>query len=264
MEYIGYIASLVIGIVLGLIGGGGSILIIPILVYLFKVHPENATTYSLFVVGIAALVGSIQHYKLGNLKVKSALVFALPSIVSMLIVRKIVLPVMPDKIVTLSDFVLTKNTLIMLVFAILMIAASVFMIKKAEVLSDKITVINNNKLAFIGFLVGFITGFLGAGGGFLIIPALLFFAKLPIKQAVGTSLLIIFMNSSIGFVGDLEGNVTLNYQLLFTIALLAIFGMVLGTVLSKKIDGAKLKPAFGYFVFVMGLYIVAKEFFLNL
>lgn len=263
MEYTGYFASILIGIVLGLIGGGGSILIIPVLVYLFKVNPQNATSYSLFVVGISALVGSFQHFKLGNLKIKSALVFAFPSLLSLLFIRKIILPTLPIEILRLNDFVLTKNILIMIFFAILMIAASVFMIKKTEDTSGEIVVVNYNKLAFIGFLVGFITGFLGAGGGFLIIPALLFFAKLPIKHAVGTSLLIIFINSSIGFIGDLYSDVHLDYRLLFTVAGLAIVGMLIGTALSKKVDGTKLKPAFGYFVLVMGIYIVAKEFFLN-
>ncbi len=260
MEYFGYLASILIGITLGLIGGGGSILTVPILVYLFLINPEKATSYSLFIVGITAMVGTYQHYRLGNLKIKPALNFAFPSVVSLLFIRKIVLPAIPVRLFSIGTFEVSKELLIMMVFALLMMATSVSMIRKSETTTLK-TKINLPRLAVIGFLVGCITGFLGAGGGFLIIPALLFFANLPMKQAVGTSLLIIFINSLIGFTGDVINGVPIQYPFLFTIAAIAIVGMLIGTQLSKKIDGAKLKPAFGYFVLVMGLYIVAKELF---
>lgn len=261
MEYFGYLASVIIGISLGLLGGGGSILTVPILVYLFKIDPENATSYSLFIVGITAMFGTFRHYSLGNLKISSALYFAVPSLVSLLLVRKVLLPKIPDSLTTIGNFELTKNILIMVVFAILMIAASIAMIRKTPTPTTP-TAINFVRLGFIGFLVGFITGFLGAGGGFLIIPALLFFANLPMKEAVGTSLFIIFINSLIGFAGDMIGGIVINYQLLFTITAIAIIGMLIGTQLSKKIDGSKLKPLFGWFVLVMGIYIIAREIFL--
>jgi uncharacterized membrane protein YfcA len=172
------------------------------------------------------------------------------------------LPKIPTTLFSIGHFEVTKDLLIMMVFAILMIAASTSMIRKSKETSIN-TAINLPRLAMIGFLVGFITGFLGAGGGFLIIPALLFFANLPMKQAVGTSLFIIFINSLIGFTGDIINGITINYQLLFTISAIAIVGMLIGTQLSKKIDGAKLKPAFGWFVLIMGFYIVLKEVFLK-
>ena len=261
MEYVGYFASVIIGIALGLIGGGGSILTVPILVYLFKVDPENATSYSLFIVGITAMVGAYQHYKLGNLKIRTALIFAFPSIISLLIIRKILLPKIPENVMQFGHFELTKNLLIMIFFAILMVAASTSMIRKSTKLREQDEV-NLARLSLIGLLVGMVTGFLGAGGGFLIIPALLFFANLPMKEAVGTSLLIIFINSLIGFGGDLINGVTINYTLLFSITAIAIVGMFIGTALSKKIDGAKLKPIFGWFVLIMGLYIIVKELFI--
>ncbi|MBL0013559.1 MAG: sulfite exporter TauE/SafE family protein [Flavobacterium sp.] len=262
MEYFGYLASILIGITLGLIGGGGSILTVPILVYLFQIDPENATSYSLFIVGITAMFGSYRHYQLGNLQLKSALYFAIPSVLSLLFVRKLVLPNIPESLFSIGELEITKNLLIMFVFGILMVAASLSMIRKSK--GDQMeATLNIPRLAFIGFLVGFVTGFLGAGGGFLIIPALLFFANLPMKQAVGTSLFIIFINSLIGFTGDLINGITINYQLLFTVTAIAIIGMLIGTQLSKKIDGAKLKPAFGWFVLVMGLYIITKELFLK-
>ena len=212
--------------------------------------------------GITALVGSYRHFKLGNLQVKSALFFAIPSVFSLLFVRKLVLPNIPEILFSIHQLEVTKDLLIMIVFAILMIAASISMIRKSK--GDQIkSTLNIPRLAIIGFLVGFVTGFLGAGGGFLIIPALLFFANLPMKQAVGTSLLIICINSIIGFTGDLINGISINYQLLLTITAIAIVGMLIGTQLSKKIDGSKLKPAFGWFVLVMGIYIISKELFLK-
>lgn len=258
MEYIGYFTSIIIGLSLGLIGSGGSILTIPILVYLFKVAPELATTYSLFIVGTTALYGGYSHYKLGNLKLKTALYFAIPSVISILIIREVIFPQIASTLFTVASYAVSKDLLIMIVFAILMISASISMIKKSETEITNHT-INYTQLAIIGFLVGIVTGFLGAGGGFLIIPALLFFANLPMKQAVGTSLLIIFINSTIGFAGDLYLNTPIDYQFLLLISAIAFSGMFIGILLSKKIDGNKLKPIFGWFVLVMGIYIIVKE-----
>lgn len=260
MELLGYFLALFVGISLGLIGGGGSILAMPILVYIFHFNPQLATSYSLFIVGISALIGSIKHYKLNNLNLNTAFVFGIPSIVSLLLTRKFILPQIPNVIFSFNKVVITKNILLMIVFAVLMIAASISMIrnKKNE---NKLNIPSKNKLAFIGFMVGFVTGFLGAGGGFLIIPALIFFAALPMKQAIGTSLFIIAVNAMIGFIGDLINNVHLNFQFLILFSVIAIIGIFIGTYLSKKVDGNKLKPAFGWFVLVAGIYIIAKEIF---
>jgi uncharacterized membrane protein YfcA len=260
MEYIGYLASILIGITLGLIGGGGSILTVPILVYLFQINPENATSYSLFIVGITAMVGSYRHYLLGNLNLKSALYFAIPSVLSLLFIRKLVLPKIPHSLFYFNALEITKDLLIMVVFGILMVLASVSMIRKSKT-NNAPSTLNRSRLALIGLLVGFVTGFLGAGGGFLIIPALLFFANLPMKQAVGTSLFIIFINSLIGFSGDIINGIPIDYTFLLTLTSIAVFGMLIGTQLSKKIEGSKLKPAFGWFVLIMGLYIISKELF---
>lgn len=260
MEYLGYLASVLIGISLGLIGGGGSILTVPILVYLFKINPEHATSYSLFIVGITALLGAYKHYLLGNLKIKSALFFAFPSVISLLLIRKMVLPNIPSLLFKIDTFEVTKDILIMVVFAVLMIVASISMIRKRNLEPENKT--NYWQLALIGLFVGLITGFLGAGGGFLIIPALIFFAGLKMKQAVGTSLLIIFINSLIGFSGDVLNGIKIDYTFLFIISSIAIIGMFIGINISKRMDGSKLKPLFGWFVLIMGLYIIAKEILL--
>lgn len=261
MEIIGYIASLFIGISLGLIGGGGSILTVPILVYLFDVNPKLATTYSLFIVGLTAAFGAIRHYNMGNIKVKSAMYFAIPSLITLLLVRKIILLRIPELIPIGSSYTVNRGLLIMVLFAILMVLASYSMIKKQNSVNT-LSQIKPIQLMFIGAAVGIITGFLGAGGGFLIIPALLFFAKMQMKQAVGTSLLIIAFNSLLGFAGDVLNGVAIDYMFLLTIAFIAGIGIFIGTYLSKKMDGAQLKPIFGWFVLVMGIYIIAKELFL--
>jgi uncharacterized membrane protein YfcA len=258
MEYFGYFASIIIGISLGLIGGGGSILTIPILVYLFKVNPEQATSYSLFIVGSTALFGSYSHYKMGNLKLKSALYFAIPSVISILIIREVIFPKIASTLFSIASYTVSKDFLIMLIFSVLMIAAAISMIRKNKP-EIKGAQTNYPQLSLIGFIVGIITGFLGAGGGFLIIPALLFFANLPMKQAVGTSLLIITINSCIGFGGDLYIGTPIDYPFLLGVSAMALLGMLIGSQLSKKIDGPKLKPLFGWFVLVMGFYIITKE-----
>lgn len=258
MEVLGYFASLFIGISLGLIGGGGSILTVPILVYMFQVNPKLATTYSLFIVGLTASIGAVRHYKMGNIEIKSATYFGIPSLLTLLLVRKIVLLRIPETIALGSSFSISRSLIIMVLFAVLMIAASYSMIKTQKVVVNEAT-IKPLHLLIIGGIVGIITGFLGAGGGFLIIPALLFFARMKMKQAVGTSLLIIGFNSLFGFLGDVLNGVVMDYGFLLSIAFIAGIGIFIGTFLSKKIDGAKLKPLFGWFVLLMGIYIIAKE-----
>ena len=262
MELIGYIASIFIGITLGLIGGGGSIITVPILVYLFHLNPELATSYSLFIVGITSLVGAYKQYVLGNLKLNTALIFALSSLCSLLLVRKFLLPNIPAQVFQIGHFSITKNILIMGVFAILMLVSSYSMIKSQKEILSKQQKPNLAYLLILGFLIGIVTGFLGAGGGFLIIPALFFFANMPMKQTIGTSLFIITINSLIGFTGDIIHGFAIDYKLLLIVSAIAISGMIIGTQLSKKVDASKLKPLFGWFIFIMGVYILIKEIFL--
>lgn len=262
METIGYCLALLVGITLGLVGSGGSILTVPILVYLFQIKPELATSYSLFIVGIAALLGAYKHHKLGNLQVSAALNFGIPAIIILLLARYFLLPAIPSKLFSIGNFMLTKSILLMVVFALLMITAAASMIwAKSDFKPTAIT--NKFKLIYIGLLIGFVTGLLGAGGGFLIIPALVFFAGLSMKQSVGTSLFIIAINSLIGFCGDVLSGVNIDYQLLLLFSIIAIIGIIIGTYLSKKIDGNKLKPVFGWVVLVMGFYIILKEIFIK-
>ena len=260
MEIFGYIAAVFIGISLGLIGGGGSILTIPVLVYIFNVSPVPATAYSLFIVGITSLAGSITFIKRGQVSYKTALIFATPALSAVYITRKFIIPAIPVDIVSIGNFIFTRDILIMTVFAVMMVAASVSMIrnKRDEKELGEIK-FNYPLIALEGVFVGFLTGLVGAGGGFLIIPALVLLANLPMKSAVGTSLLIISVNSLVGFVGDVETELVINWQLLIILAIIAILGILIGSLLSKYISGKKLKPAFGWFVLVMGTYILGQE-----
>lgn len=258
----GYIAALFIGISLGLIGGGGSILTVPVLVYLFGINPLLSTSYSLFVVGSTSLVGAFNNYLKGLVRIKTALLFGLSSITTVFITRKFLIPLIPERIATIGGFNITEPIVTMVLFAILMVVASVSMIKSRQNKTNE-TVADNKKvnlpkLLLYGVAIGIATGLLGAGGGFLLIPTLVLLVKLPMKEAVGTSLLIIALNSLIGFTGDLH--FTMNWFFLFKVTTtIAIAGTFVGSLISKKIAGDKLKKGFGWFVLIMGIYILVKE-----
>ena len=261
MEIAGYFASLVIGISLGLIGGGGSILTVPALVYLFHIEPVVATSYSLLIVGATSLVGVVPKFRQGLVNIKTALVFGAPSIAAVFATRKYLVPLIPDEVFSIGGFVVTKGILMMLVFAALMLVAALSMIgEKDENRQTKTTEQHfNYPLIFIeGVVVGILTGFVGAGGGFLIIPALVLLSKLPMKQAVGTSLLIIAAKSLIGFTGDLT-NYTMDWGLLLIVTLLAIGGIFIGNGISKRVPAQKLKKGFGWFVLLLSIYIIITE-----
>ncbi|TAH19657.1 MAG: sulfite exporter TauE/SafE family protein [Cytophagales bacterium] len=285
MEIIGYVGALFMGLSLGLIGGGGSILTVPILVYLFAVDPVLATSYSLFIVGLTSLVGSASHISQGNIHWRTAFVFGLPSIIGVYLTRLYVVPIIPREIGEIGDFIITKPLFLLMLFAVIMLLASISMIKKPKkellISNDKLPMANeqpttsnnlkqsqtieyNYPLILVeGLVVGGITGLVGAGGGFLIIPALVLLAKLPMKQAIGTSLIVIALKSLIGFTGDLSGKEIIDWQFLLAFASIAIVGIVAGSFFAKKISNEILKPAFGWFVLVMGIYIIVKELFLK-
>ena len=258
---IGYLASLIIGISLGLIGGGGSILTVPVMVYLFGLQPLLATSYSLFVVGSTSLVGAYNNFRKGLVNVKATLLFGASSIVTVFLTRKFLVPAIPKDIVTVGNVAITESLLTMVLFAVLMLVASISMIRNKKVAVEEKECrdcVRFSKLVIYGIVIGLVTGLLGAGGGFLLIPALVLLLKLPMKKAIGTSLAIIALNSLIGFTGDL-GHFSIDWFFLFKITTIAVAGIFIGGALSKKIPGDKLKKGFGWFVLVMGVYIIVKE-----
>jgi uncharacterized membrane protein YfcA len=265
LEIAGYIASLIIGISLGLIGGGGSILTVPVMVYLFGVQPLLATSYSLFVVGVTSLFGAATNYRKGLVNVKTAVLFGLSSILTVFFTRKWLIPAIKGITVTIAGFTITEPMFTMLLFALLMIVAAFSMIVTKRKPTEENTSPKKNNfsgLFLYGIAIGFITGLLGAGGGFLLIPTLVVVLGLPMKEAVGTSLLIIALNSLIGFTGDL-GHFLIEWQLLLKVTLIAIAGILIGSQLAKQMEGESLKKGFGWFVLLMGIYIITKETFLH-
>lgn len=261
-DLLGYFGALLIGIVLGLIGSGGSILTVPVMVYLLAINPVTATAYSLFVVGTSSLVGSLNSIKKGLVDFRTGIVFSIPSFLAVYATRKFLVPAIPQHLFTVNELEITKNIGLMLFFAIIMIMASLSMIRKHSKPDVKHAEVRFNYPLLIleGMIVGVLTGVVGAGGGFLIIPALVLLAKLPMKKAVATSLLIIAIKSLIGFIGDVE-NREIDWLFLLSFTGIAVLGIFIGGYLNTLIDGRKLKKAFGWFVLLMGLYIIWKELF---
>ena len=258
MEVAGYIVSLFIGVSLGLIGGGGSILTVPVLVYLFAISPPIAISYSLFIVGSTSLAGAFNYYRKGLVNFRTVLLFGSSSITTVFITRKFIIPLLPDVFFRLGSFEVTQSLFVMVVFAILMLAASVSMIRSRKVAAAEQAKEKPWMLVLYGVLIGLVTGFLGAGGGFLLIPALVILMKLPMKEAIGTSLMIIALNSLIGFLGDI-GRHTINWKFITIVSTIAIAGIFIGTYFNQKVNAEMLKKSFGWFVLVMGIYIIVKE-----
>ena len=264
MEILGYVLAIIVGVSLGLIGSGGSILTVPILVYVMGVNPVLATAYSLFIVGSTALVGGIQSAMQKRVDFKTVLIFGIPSIAAVYATRLWLVPFIPKEIFSVGSLVITKPIALMLLFAVVMILASVSMIrpgKNKELDENAPRVYNYPTILLEGTVVGILTGLVGAGGGFLIIPALVLLARMPMKLAVGTSLFIIAAKSLIGFIGDLQGSEIIDWKLLGIFTVFSVTGIFIGILLSKKIPGQKLKKGFGWFVLVMGVYIIMKELF---
>ncbi|UGS22909.1 sulfite exporter TauE/SafE family protein [Flavobacterium channae] len=255
MEILGYIGALFIGLVLGLTGGGGSILTVPILVYLMSINPVTATAYSLFIVGTTSTFGAIQNYRKNLVDIKNGFIFAIPSFVAVYLTRKFIVPEIPDIIIE-TPILLSKNTFLMVFFAVIMVLGALSVLKNKNTSKEE-----NKSIIFIGiqtFIIGIIIGLVGAGGGFLIIPSLILFAKLPMRKAVGTSLFIIAMNSLVGFIGDVQ-NITIDWAFLLLFSAISVTGIFIGMYLTKYTNENQLKKIFAYFVLIMAAIILLKE-----
>lgn len=257
MDIIGYVGALFIGLVLGLTGGGGSILTVPILVYLMSISPVTATAYSLFIVGTTSTFGAIQNYQKNLVDIKNGFIFAIPSFIAVYLTRKFIIPRIPEIIIE-SPVLVTKNTFLMLFFGVIMIFGALSVLKKK---SQNTNIKEKRNIVLIGiqtFTIGIIIGLIGAGGGFLIIPSLILFTKLPMKKAVGTSLFIIAINSLVGFIGDVN-NLEINWLFLLTFSAISLVGIYIGMYLTKYTNEIQLKKIFAYFVLLMAAFILLKE-----
>ena len=251
IQVFGYIGALLVGIVLGLIGSGGSLMAIPIFTYLFHISPVTTTAYSLFVVGTSASIGALRNWNRGLINFRIAIVFAIPAFTGVYVVRKYILPIIPIEVFAIQDFVVTKDTAIMLLLAIIMLVSSILMVcrNKFSIVRHIPNNLNYALIVLSGIVIGLLTGIVGIGGGFLIIPALVLLLKLPMKKAVATTLFIIAIKSLIGFLGDL-GNLEVS-----------TLGIFLGIYFSSYIKGENLKKYFGWLVFILSIGIFYKEIF---
>ena len=258
----GYLGALVMGLLLGLLGGGGSILTVPILVYLFHTDTVLATAYSLFIVGTTALFGCAHHIRIGNVDRRDVLLFGLPSIIAVVITRRYLVNALPDPLIERGSFVLSRSEGLLVFFAILMLLAARHMLRKTDLeraSAEHVRRVNEPMLAVRGALTGMVTSLVGAGGGFLIVPALVVFAKLPMNKAVGTSLLIIAANGLIGAAFDPRMQHDVDWRFLLMFTSIAVAGTLAGSAIGACVPHEKLKPAFGWFVLVMGAFIMLKE-----
>ena len=257
MEILGYVGALFIGLVLGLTGGGGSILTVPILVYLMSINPVTATAYSLFIVGTTSTFGAIQNYRKNLVDIKNGFIFAIPSFIAVYLTRKYIVPEIP-KVIIESPILITKDTFLMLFFAVIMVFGALSVLKKKTQNTNSEEKRNLILIGIQTFTIGIIIGLVGAGGGFLIIPSLILFAKLPMRKAVGTSLFIIAMNSLVGFIGDVQ-NLEIDWMFLLIFSAISVVGIFTGMYLTKYTNESQLKKIFAYFVLVMAAIILLKE-----
>ena len=243
MPVTGILLALLVGVVLGLLGGGGSILTVPIFVYVLRYDPKSAIAMSLPVVGLVSLVGVIGHWRAGRVALRAALLFGGVAVLGSLAGTRLA--------------ALISGTMQLAIFGAVMLAAAIFMFRSASVedAAEAEASLRYLVLAPVGFAVGMLTGLVGVGGGFMIVPALVLLARLPMKQAVGTSLLVIAMNAFAAFAGYL-GRVPMDWAVMALFAILAIAGIVLGSWLVRFVPQQALKRAFAVLLVVMGAWIL--------
>lgn len=259
MFYVAFLLALVVGVVLGIIGSGGSILTVPILVYFLDLNATSATSYSLFIVGLSAIVGVHRFYNSHLINYRLTFFFGFPSIIGVLISRKLIIPNLPLTIDFFQFFSFTKDELILVFFGIVMLVGAISMLLSIKPNIEHNIMRKNIPILIIvdGIIIGIITGFVGAGGGFLIVPALILLTNIRVKEAIGTSLAIISIKSILGFISEINNVVDWNFLLIFTS--FSIVGVILGTRFSILINSNVLKKSFGIFVLFVAIAIIIKE-----
>lgn len=250
MLFLGFALAAVVGLSLGLLGGGGSILTVPIFVYVLGFDPKVAIAMSLPVVGGASLIGAASHWRSGNVDLRSALVFGIIAMVGAFGGARLAVQV--------------TGTFQLTLLAVVMLAAAVSMFRSARRDAGRVgqpepslKQVPRGILAAVALVVGLLTGLVGIGGGFLIVPALVILGRVPMKQAVGTSLLVIAMNSITGFAGYLD-QVELPWAFMLTFMAIAAVGILIGTRLVRHVSQSALKQGFAVLLVFMGALILFK------
>ena len=278
MIFIGAALALFIGLSLGIFGAGGSILTVPLLHYVLGLDAQTATGASLLIVGSTAMVGTILNARKKLVAFQQGILFAVPSFFGVFGARTLLLPSLPQSIFLAPNFSIQRDTFILIFFAVVMILAATAMIKTSrkkngsqpaqqepeQINKDRSQASNRPGIAraltaLQGFFIGVLSGFVGAGGGFLIIPALNIMLGIEMRRAIATSLFIIAMNSAVGVAGDLVSGNQYPIGVVSLVAGSSLAGMFVGTKLADGWDSSKLKPAFGIFILVIGAFIIAKE-----
>lgn len=268
MIFLGYVLGLLIGMCLGMMGAGGAILTIPVLTYIFDINPIISTTYSLFIVGITSFIGSVGYVRNSFYDLKAAIFFGIPSTIAVVLTGKFLFPAVPASM-DIAGIVLGKDLLIMILFGVLMLLSAIAMIRSSRgaIRKDDFSETRRFRYGLILLIavgVGMVTAFLGAGGGFLIIPSLVILGNLPMKKAVGTSLLLITVNSLLGFVSKSSVLETeLDWSFLLSFSALTAVGILTGVRFARLISGERLKLYFGYFVLVLGIIVLGQELFVK-
>ena len=292
----GVALALVVGAIMGLSGAGGSILTVPILVYVVGVDAVTATAYSLFVVGVTSVVGAASYWRRGLVNVRAAAAFSIPSLVVVFLTRSLLVPAIPAQLGTVAGVTVSKELFILVLFAVIMALGAISMIARPrsrltmsgaatgaappEVAASVSAIAPPSPVASAGgapsaphrpaqvsiplaalegTVIGVLTGVVGAGGGFAIVPALVVFSRLPMRVAVGTSLTIIAAKSLAGFVGDVTLQGHIDWGLLLAFTALAVVGILVGSRVGRHVPGDKLRPAFGCFVLLVAAGILVRE-----
>lgn len=239
----GLLLSALIGFTLGLIGGGGSIVTVPVLVYVLGIEAHSAIGMSLAVVGITSLVGTVVHARHGNVDYRTGVYFASTGTVGALVGAYL-------------THLLSPRALL-IVFAVVMLVVATVMLLRRQQQSVEVQV-SFWKAGLAGLVVGILTGFLGVGGGFLIVPALLLFSGLGMKEAVGTSLMVIAINCAAGFLGHI-GQSRLPLGLTVAVTAIATAGTIGGTTLSRRVSAETLSKGFAVFVIAVAIFLIIKN-----
>ena len=251
-------ASSIIGIAIGLLGAGGSILVMPVLVYILGLPPMIATTYSLGIVGISSVIAAMRTSREQKVNTKVILTFAFPAMFSIMIMRAFIMPALP-KVLEIGTLLISIDSFSMIILSILMLISAQRMISQKKLQSDESHDISLSLLLLTGLCIGVLTGFTGIGGGFLIVPAMILIGRMNVKEAAFTSMILIAMNALPGFFVDILNGKNLEWGLFTLLTIASVFGGYAGIMLSKRIRQDILRISFGIIIALLALFILFKE-----